>query len=337
MITRINARMLINDLVFAGNIASTAGGAMFMGSSSEWPFTKEQHFHLYILNSMFIQNAAHLGGTAVYISTPPDPKLYQITLLSTIFHGNFMLVDNYLGNYDCAVLYLSGSKKVTIVNSTFSDNNCTTLATKSSIFHLQGSVGFYRNTGYSGGALTFNCDAHCETKLTVGIENTMILKLHTSVYIVNNTAVQYGGGILVDDECTKGQYCFFQTDNLNYTQMDVRVVMEGNQAGKAGDIIFGGCLNSCYLAAHSPQHRIILTPKMFLSLFQIYRLTQSEVAASPQKVCFCEKGQFEGKIGYNYYCLSEASISQFRGETFQILAMIVGEYGCACMYCDSTW
>ena len=41
----------------------------------------------------------------------------------------------------------------------------------------------------------------------------MIL-LHTSVYIVNKTAVRYGGGLLADDECTTGHYCFFQTDNL---------------------------------------------------------------------------------------------------------------------------
>jgi len=132
------------------------------------------------------------------------------------------------------------------VNSTFSNNNCTSLATKNSTFHLQGTVRFYRNTGYSGGALAFYNDAHCESKGTIRIENSMILNPHTSVYIVNNTAVQYGGGILADDECTIGRDCFFQTGNLNYTRMDARVVMEGNRAGKAGDSIFGGCLNSCF-------------------------------------------------------------------------------------------
>ena len=194
------------------------------------------------------------------------------------------------------------------------------------------------NTGYSGGALAFYHDAHCESKQTVRIENSMILNPHTSVYIINNTAVWYGGGILADDECTKGRYCFFQTGNLNYTQMDARVVMEGNRAGKAGDSIFGGCLNSCYLKTLSLQHKMVLTPKTFSSLFEINRQTQSEVAASPQKVCFCDGHQLtEGSIGYNYHCLSESSVSHFRGETFHVLAMIVGEYGCACMYCDSTW
>ena len=86
------------------------------------------------------------------------------------------------------------------------------------------------------------------------------------------------------------------------------IVMEGNQAGKAGDFIFGGCLDSCYLATHSLQHKMILTLKIF--------------------------------VGYNYHCLSEDSVSQFRRETFHLLAMTVGEYGyvyiiCTYMYCDS--
>ena len=168
--------------------------------------------------------------------------------------------------------------------------------------------------------------------MPVGMEYFMILNPHTSVYIVNNTAVRYGGGILADEECAKGHYCFFQTaaGYLNYTHMDTRVVMEGNRAGKAEDSIFGGCLHSCYLAPpFSLQHSMILTPKIISSLFQIREQTQSEVAASPHKICICDRDQFERSVGYNYNCLSKASIALYRGETFHVLAMIVGEYGYA--------
>ena len=64
-------------------------------------------------------------------------------------------------------------------------------------------------------------------------------------------------------------------------------------------------------------------------MFQIHGQTQSDVAASPQKICFCDQDQFEGSVEYNYHCISEASILQFRGEIFLIHAMIVGEYGYA--------
>ena len=166
-------------------------------------------------------------GVAVYIdsSRSVDPNLFQITLVSTLFHRNFKLANILQRKFDCAVLYLSWARNITIVNSTFSDNNCTSITAKASTFHLQGTIRFSRNAGYSGGALAFCHDTDGESEQQVRIENSMILNPHTSVYIVNNTAVQYGGGI-VDDECTKGRYCFFQTGNLNYTQTDARVVME---------------------------------------------------------------------------------------------------------------
>ena len=295
--------LTIDNLTFVGN--SVVGGDLF--------------------NSTFIQNAPHGdGGSVVYISAPGDPKLYQVTLTSTNFHRNFML-DTLQREHDCSVLYLNCVRNITIVNSTFSDNNCTSVAAKSSIFHFQGTVEFYRNTGYSGGALAFHYDAIP----AVRIKNFMTLDPHTTVYIVNNTVLQYGGGILAEDECTMEHYCFFQAGNLNYTQMDARVVMEGNRAGKAGDSIFGGCLNSCYQKTLSLHHKIILTPKIFSSLFKIHGQTQSEVAATPQKVCFCERNQFKESVEYNYHCISEAVIAQFRGETFHVPAMIVGKYGYA--------
>ena len=300
------------------------GSAMYVYMNAEATPT---FISLQLCHSKFIQNAAHMGGNAVYIGAPVDSASFQVAIVSTTFFRNYMLIANKLRN--CAVLYLSCIKNITILNSTFSDNNCTSVAAGSSKFHFQGTVGFYRNTGYSGGALAFHHDADCESNPRVTIETSMILNPHTSVYIVNNTAVRYGGGILAEDECTMGRYCFFQT--LSYTQMTARVVMEGNRAGKAGDSIFGGCLNSCYMTTPSTSW-VKITPKIFSSLFQIRRETQSEVAARPCKICFCDRDVgdwLDESVGYDYRCLSAARISHFRGETFHVPAMIVGDYGYA--------
>ena len=323
-------RISIYNLTFAGNVASLAGGAIYvtlLSRSSRVPSLNYEPVNtlcvMDVFNCTFSRNSV---PTAVYINAKVSHLKYlYITLGSTTFHRNVWPADTSQRKYNCCVLYVSYIKNITIVNSTFSDNNCTSVTAKGSIFHLQGIVEFYRNTGYSGGALALRRDTDCKSKQSSIMENSMILNPHTSVYIVNNTAVRYGGGILA--ECAVGHYCFFQTGNLNYTQMDARVVMEGNRAGKAGDSIFGGCLNSCYLKALSPE--MILTPKTFSSLFQMHGQTQSEVAASPQKICFCDRDEFEGSVGYNYHCISEASIAHFKGETFHVLAMIVGEYGYA--------
>ena len=329
--------LTINNLTFARNLAILAGGAIYIDVvantlTDHWGFTDNTFNGAAIIdlfNSTFIQNAAHSGGSAVYVRAPVVPKSFQLTLISTIFYRNLKLSDNLQRKYDCSVLYLSYVKNITLVNSVFMDNNCTSITAKHSIFHLQGTVGFYRNRGHSGGALAFHHDA----MPTVRIENFMILNPHTSVYIVNNTAVHYGGGILAGEECRWERYCFFQNGNLNYTQMDARVVMDGNRAGKAGDSIFGGCLNFCWHKTLSLQDdyetTTFLTPKIFSSLFEIHRQTQSEIAASPQKVCICDGNQLEGSFGYNYRCYSEGSISIFRGGIFLVSAIAVGWYGYA--------
>ena len=97
----------------------------------------------------------------MYIRVPADYNLFQMTIVSTIFHRNFNPDDILQRKYDCAVLYLSCVDGITIMNSTFSDNNCTSVLAESSTFHLQGTVGFYRNTGYSDGALAFHCNMYC--------------------------------------------------------------------------------------------------------------------------------------------------------------------------------
>jgi len=50
-------------------------------------------------------------------------------------------------------------------------------------------------------------------------------------------------------------------------------------------------------------------PKTFHHSSKIHQQTQSEVAASPRKICFCDRVQFEGSVGYNYHCISKTSIA----------------------------
>jgi len=102
----------INDVTFAGNIAMFAGGAIFVKLS---PI--DQHlrvcnvtsFMIGLFTSTFIQNEAYFGGTAVHIRAPVDSKynVFQMTIMSTVFHRNFYHDDILQRKYDCAVLYLS--------------------------------------------------------------------------------------------------------------------------------------------------------------------------------------------------------------------------------------
>ena len=131
--------MWISDVTFAGNIAKFAGGAIFIDFTEidkNLRMCDATFFMIGLLTSAFIQNTAYSGGTAVYIRAPVDSNVFQMTIVSTIFHRNFNPDDILQRKYDCAVLYLSCVDGITIMNSTFSDNNCTSVLAESSTFHL---------------------------------------------------------------------------------------------------------------------------------------------------------------------------------------------------------
>lgn len=53
----------------------------------------------------------------MYISAPVDSNVFQMTIVSTIFHRNFNPDDILQRKYDCAVLYLSYVGGIAIENS----------------------------------------------------------------------------------------------------------------------------------------------------------------------------------------------------------------------------
>jgi len=154
--SHVNLSILIDDCKFyGGNSSSDGGGFAFIGSVRS----------MTIINSEFHSNFAMRGGGLFVEDTFRPVNLFltlgslglsthHVTIASTTFDKNDMLTPAQR-EYNCTVLYLEKVKNITIMDSTFSDNNCTCILMKRSIFHAQGIVGFYRNRGYDGGALAF--------------------------------------------------------------------------------------------------------------------------------------------------------------------------------------
>jgi len=110
--------MWINDVTFVGNIAMF--GCIFIELSQitrNLRMCNATFFTIHLFTSTFIQNTAYSGGTAVYISAPVDSNVFQMTIVSTIFHRNFNPDDILQRKYDCAVLYLSCVESIAIENS----------------------------------------------------------------------------------------------------------------------------------------------------------------------------------------------------------------------------
>ena len=305
----------ITNSSFNDNYASYAGGGLWYVCYDSFGC---HYANFIIVQCTFRKNVAQFG-LALYIVSSFYSEGYTemiIKVSDTTFMKNAGIRSVAKKEYECAVVHLDQVLMVTLVDTTFIENNCTCISAKSSILHFKGTVGFYRNRGYNGGALAF---------LEVS-GNALTLSPHTNVNIVNNTAVWHGGGILVDDECINKAPCFFHIDGFdgNFTELDVSIAMEGNRAGIAGDSIFGGCLETCYLNTVSSL-QIHLTPEIFQTLFQISGVqTQSEFASRPYKICFCDHS-FE--VSYN--CSSVTKIAYFQGETFHVLAKSVSQFGYA--------
>ena len=199
-----------------GNVASVDGGAIYLSIS----WNTKVPLIMKISDSRFIMNRAITAdGSLVIVTAPSWPKVGSITFASATFSKNTG-VQLLASKYKCAVIHLIQAMNVSLVNSTFTENNCTCISTKESVLHLEGTAGFYGNTGYNGGALALVTNS------------SLILKPHTIMYVINNTAVQYGGGILVNEECVAETPCFFQIDGFNGNITELKTtVRERKTAG----------------------------------------------------------------------------------------------------------
>lgn len=265
-----------------------------------------------VKDTLFIEN----NCTGIYIGTD---TLWGYSEVS--FHGNVRFVNNTGAT--------AGGVHIDMgITVTFS-----------------GDVLFLLNTGHSGGAVYVNESAvnfkgnmiFTENKADCGgaiafIHNSQNSFLHldfnSTIKIANNTAFRYGGGIYVaGSECSSKITCFFQTDlhnsEINFTP-SAGIVMENNTAKIAGDFIYGGYLETCYLKIKSQNGYDFrlqqITAATLWSTVRAHSHSQSEVAAKPVRVNFCDVHS----VGNS--CSFVKHVSVFRGQLFHVHAMAVGQF-----------
>ena len=311
LMTTSSLNMTFSNTIFLENTANREGGAIYLSTRVSWDlFFNSQIFYFTISNSTFTANSVNCSMTGiVHIN-----EMSNVTIMDSSFLNN-----------NCSAIYMTDSDLHLESNVSFVDNTASSgggiHANGSNIIHLSGTVSFTRNKAITGGALHIDSLSHQKTTFLYLLPNT-------TIYMTDNTALYYGGGIAVSGACSGTTYCFFQTDHLVDTRPDFRthdiaVIMENNTAGIAGDSVFGGCLDSCILKTSSSSE-MTLEKSIFWSLVHIYgNHSQSEVAALPYKVCFCN----EDSVGQS--CPLIDSIKVYRGEVFRVGIMASGQYNYA--------
>ena len=324
--------------IFLRNTATSMGSAIYMNNINGKILTKHYSFdsRSEVINCIFKGNMAG--------------KITEVGNERTSFNGNVA----------SATLYLNRCNTTIKNNTLFITNNCTAIYATSSSIYIMGRVIFANNTGYTAGGIHINTSTNLYfsgSNITffgnVGYKggaiyiNTsgndplndessfLLLNPNANIHILHNKAHQYGGGIYVggkDCSVDNVHICFFQVARLKYKKrysivfrsFNISIILENNTAGKAGDSVYGGCLETCFIQLRPSQKVIHLTEKIFYSIFHIFgSVSPSAVASSPRRVCFCSNQT----VGHGCPTLSTAHV--FQGQQFYVHAVAVGQFNYA--------
>ena len=317
-----NAEVRISNATFENNTANQTGGAMYINAK-----LSKALFLLSITNCNFTSNSA-IQGPAILISPITRKKRLKFSnaMLSALTFSNngpLNAIDHdcssttiFLKESHSGVLHLNRIESITLRNLTFKNNhNCSALYAKGSDITFLGKMDFINNTGRSGAAIALIATRNSQTYSYV---STLKLEQNTSVRIINNTAKEYGGGIMVNDDCKVGASCFFQIDRYqecikHLASCSIQFEMVNNTAGLGGDSIFGRCFEKCYPSG-SEQHLLNFAKgdniTAIQSLFGIRgKPSHSDIAAFPSKVRFCNDIM---------NCSSRINVTVFQGEKFNV-------------------
>ena len=211
-------------------------------------------------------------------------------------------------DYDNSAMAVANTE-VHFKQTTFSDNSTSALYSFNGDLHFHGVNVLRNNTGrHCGGALVLKMNSH------------IYLHKGTHVYIIENTALKYGGGICVDGGSVPEsiEMCFWQVvdPDINNTF----VYLDGNVAPITGYEIYAGTVWDCInLSTYEEQPEVFaLSHAIFTQVFLLNSSFLYQVSSQPLTVCFCYQGP-------ELMC-DESVVQQsvFPGQTFHVLAVGVG-------------
>ena len=213
----------------------------------------------------------------------------------------------------------------TISNVDISDNRCTAIALVASRMKIENRLNLTRNSGRLGGGIALQGDS----VLTRIRYSQLLLTNSSMVFVIENTASTYGGGIYSDETCDArncNQTCFLQFET---TYAMTQLIMSGNRAQLGGDSVFGGCLSNCSIEINKTRITIDKTDPnntLWTLVFTGNPLSQSTFVEDPTGASFCintTSMHADAVIS----CNKSHTVSVFRGQTFNV-SVLAGDDLC---------
>ena len=328
---RINF-LSVTNTTFISNEAVYAGAGVYirqkqaMGLCNEWGIV--------IFNSTFVNNVvckSGFGGIAFHSInyhvtgyTHNESPQFIITIELCVFYDNYMHIreDSSFkqrsgSGSGSGVIFSKSNQYLELSNSDICDNNSTGVLAISSNIILSGEINIVNNAnGSSGGGLLL-----CQNAV-------IYFNASTTVTIAHNSVRHTGGGICVETECLQSKpACFFQLGHEVLVDPSlintVQIKVFSNSAQFAGDNLFGGSIDYCYMI-DDPKHKANHSTRIFKSLFNIPNNTihNSSITSSPLSVCLCDEHEQKCDIPHDRKL---KDLNVFPGEKFRISAVVIGQ------------
>ena len=265
------------------------------------------------LSSSCFRGNKGLFGTSLQVliaeEKPMTGKSYSVHLDNCTLDGNSinqLFVDNnHYSEVFAMTVGIANCRNLYISNCNFSNNEGSGLGLFDSRVFFSGVNNFINNTAYRGAGLLMTANSY----------SYLYLNTSVSMNFINNTASHTGGAIEVQQnvvqlglETLSITSCFYQ-----YHELDKIFYFEGNKAGVAGSVLYGGATDNCLIGG---------TTNFFLDISTfVNQSDHSLISSDPRRVCFCLN---DNKVpNCSQDTLSKSAIP---GENIDFTIAVVGQH-----------
>ena len=319
--------MNISRVRFVNNSAEESGGGIYIGHYQSKTIDYIVR-HINFTDCTFSKNLVRYkkGRTTSYTGAavevirhniddfvPHTVPQYSIDFNRCNFNNNILKeVPNEGGIVDFV-----STQSVIITDCNFTFNEGTAISLKQSNIKFYGHTTFKGNRGRHGGALKF-----CE------LSKMYLPNNDVKIDFIENNASELGGAIYTSQQlCLEtAPACFFQPiRNKNSPVEDLKITLRfrNNTARKAGDAIYGGQVDHCYLYYSSNDNdTTYLSKRVFQKVFNLkeQRNSTSLVSSPPYGACFYNNSMDE------LHCESKCYPSVvYPGQTITLQLAAVGQ------------
>ena len=278
-------------------------------------FTQDQS-----MNSLFISSDNLNNNALIYIA---HSSFHNCNV--QVHNLNYIEFDSY-NQFVHSEMLLQSSVISLGQNNTFIQSSIT--AVQNSAFLLQGNNTFSSNLDdTSGGAIflqssylyflansnsTFNSNtATYGGAIYIDSDSILYFESPTNVSFISNTALFTGGAIYV--ETPASDTCFYFLDCTDIE--DIHLYFEGNYAGDAGSMLYGGNIDTC-----QPQSCMYNSTYAFNKITKIGYHNPSTSLVSSDSPCI-----YSCDASNNFVCLTGQSVYLYPGQIPRVTFITVGQ------------